>query len=135
MTNKVHYLNSHLEKYRNKDKVSEIKIDLETVEQLPYHHALDSENKKIPKLFIQSFKNKEDYKALLLKLPKDINRYGLYYLITVYWIAFVHFYYNDKFYEAMGECLESIDENIVLLNSTRFCKKVFCYLNPIDSIK
>ena len=62
-----------------------------------------------------------------------MDRTGLYYLVTVYWIAYVCYHYNDKFEEAMGECLESIDENIVLLDSPCFCKKAFYYLNPIGT--
>ena len=53
---------------------------------LPHFWEID---KKVHKLFIKSFKNKEDYKTLLSKLPKDMERAGLYYLFTVYWIAFV----------------------------------------------
>jgi hypothetical protein len=34
-----------------------------------------------------------------------MDRAGLYYLVTVYWIAYVCFYHNDKFEEAMGECV------------------------------
>ena len=33
------------------------------------------------------------------------------------------------------ECLKGIDENMVLLNSPHFCKKVYYYLNPISEIK
>jgi hypothetical protein len=35
----------------------------------------------------------------------------------------------------MEECLESIDEYTVLLNSPHFCKKVYYYLNPIGGVK
>ena len=132
MTNKVHYLNSHLEKFRKKNKIT---IDVENIGDLAHYGNLYKEDKKTTKIFTKCFKNKDSYKELLKKLPKNIERLGLYYLITVYWIAYTCHYHNDKFDKAMGECLESIDENIVLLNSTRFCKKVFCYLNPIDSIK
>ena len=66
---------------------------------------------------------------------KNIERIGLYYLITAYWIAYTCHYHNDKFDKAMEECLESIDEYVVLLNSPRFCKKVYYYLNPISEIK
>ena len=62
-----------------------------------------------------------------------MERIALYYLVTIYWIAYVCFYHNDKFEKTMGECLESIDENIILLESPRFCKKVFYYLNPLVS--
>ena len=132
MTTKVHHLNSHLEKFRKEKKIT---ITLEGVESLSHYSHFWEIDKKVHKLFITSFKNKEDYKTLLSKLPKDMDRAGLYYLVTVYWIAYVCFYHNDKFEKAMGECLESIDENIVLLDSPRFCKKAFYYLNPIGSIK
>ena len=129
---KIHHLNSHLEKFRKEKKIT---ITLENVESLPHCPHFWEIDKKVHKLFVTSFKNKEDYKTLLSKLPKDMQHAGLYYLVTVYWIAYVCYYYNDKFEETMGECLESIDEYVVLLNNPRFCKKVFCYLNPIDSIK
>ncbi len=107
MTTKVHYLNNHLEKFRKEKKIT---ITLENVESLPHcPHFWEIDN-KVHKLFVTSFKNKEDYKTLLSKLPKDMQRAGLYYLVTVYWIAYVCYYYNDKFEETMGECLESIDE-------------------------
>ena len=35
----------------------------------------------------------------------------------------------EKFDDEMGKCLESIDENVILLDSPHFCKKVFYYLN------
>ena len=132
MTSKVHHLNSHLEKFRKEKKIT---ITLEVVEDLPHFGNFWETNKKVHKLFVTSFKNKEDYKTLLSKLPKDMQGARLYYLVTVYWIAYVCFYYNDKFEETMGECLESIDENIVLLDSPRFCKKAFYYLNPIGLTK
>ncbi|MBT4062834.1 MAG: hypothetical protein HOE70_02230, partial [Flavobacteriaceae bacterium] len=54
---------------------------------------------------------------------------------TVYWIAYTCHYHNDKFDKAMEDCLESIDEYVVLLNSPRFCKKVYYYLNPINEVE
>ena len=39
--------------------------------------------------------------------------------------------HNDEFDEAMGDCLESTDQNMILLDSPHFCKKVYNYLNPI----
>ncbi len=128
MTTKVHYLNNHLEKFRKEKKIT---ITLEDVESLSHYSRFWEIDKKVHKLFVTSFKNKEDYKTLLSKLPKDMQGARLYYLVAVYWIAYVCFYYNDKFEETMGECLESIDENIILLDSPRFCKKAFYYLNPI----
>ena len=130
---KIHYLNSHTKKFReNKKKLT---IDLEQVEGLAIAHDNMGSDKKLVKIFMKSFKNKEDYKSFLRKLPKNIHRPILHYLVTAYWIAYVCYYYNDKFPETMGECLESIDENLVLLDSIRFCKKTYYYLNPIETIK
>ena len=130
---KIHYLNSHTQKFRETKK--KLKIDLEQVESLAIAHDNMGSNKKLVKVFMKSFKSKEDYKSFLSKLPKDIHRPILHYLVTAYWIAYVCYYYNDKFAETMGECLESIDENLVLLDSIRFCKKTYYYLNPIETIK
>ena len=131
--NKVHYLNSHIQKFREDKK--KLTIDLEQVEDLAIAHDNMGSDKKLVKIFMKSFKNKEDYKSFLSKLPKDIHRPILHYLVTAYWIAYVCYYYNDKFPETMGELLERIDENLVLLDSIRFCKKTYYYLNPIETIK
>ena len=129
----IHYLNSHIQKFREDKK--KLTIDLEQVEDLAIAHDNMGSDKKLVKIFMKSFKNKEDYKSFLSKLPKNIHRPILHYLVTAYWIAYVCYYYNDKFPETMGECLESIDENLVLLDSIRFCKKTYYYLNPIETIK
>ena len=129
----IHYLNSHIQKFREDKK--KLTIDLEQVEDLAIAHDNMGSDKKLVKIFMKSFKNKEDYKSFLSKLPKDIHRPILHYLVTAYWIAYVCYYYNDKFPETMGELLERIDENLVLLDSIRFCKKTYYYLNPIETIK
>ena len=130
---KIHYLNSHTQKFReNKKKLT---IDLEQVEGLAIAHDNMGSDKKLVKIFMKSFKNKEDYKSFLSKLPKNVHRPVLHYLVTAYWIAYVCYYYKDKFPETMGELLEHIDENLVLLDSIRFCKKTYYYLNPIETIK
>ena len=130
---KIHYLNSHTQKFReNKKKLT---INLEQVESLAIAHDNMGSDKKLVKIFMKSFKNKEDYKSFLSKLPKNMHRPILHYLVTTYWIAYVCYYYNDKFPETMGELLERIDENLVLLDSSRFCKKTYYYLNPIETIK
>ena len=129
----IHYLNSHIRKFREDKK--KLTIDLEQVEDLAIAHDNMGSDKKLVKIFMKSFKNKEDYKSFLSKLPKNIHRPILHYLVTAYWIAYVCYYYNDKFPETMGECLERIDENLVLLDSIRFCKKTYYYLNPIETIK
>ena len=130
---KIHYLNSHTQKFRETKK--KLTIDLEQVESLAIAHDNMGSDKKLVKIFMKSFKNKEDYKSFLRKLPKNIHRPILHYLVTAYWIAYVCYYYNDKFPETMGELLERIDENLVLLDSIRFCKKTYYYLNPIETIK
>ena len=130
---KIHYLNSHTQKFRETKK--KLTIDLEQVESLAIAHDNMGSDKKLVKIFMKSFKNKEDYKSFLSKLPKDIHRPILHYLVTAYWIAYVCYYYKDKFPETMGELLEHIDENLVLLDSIRFCKKTYYYLNPIETIK
>ena len=129
----IHYLNSHIQKFREDKK--KLTIDLEQVEGRAIAHDNMGSDKKLVKIFMKSFKNKEDYKSFLSKLPKDIHRPILHYLVTAYWIAYVCYYYNDKFPETMGELLERIDENLVLLDSIRFCKKTYYYLNPIETIK
>jgi len=129
---KVHYLNSHLEKFREEKRIT---IDVENIGDLAHYCNLYQEDKKTTKIFTECFNNKETYKELLKKLPKNIERLGIYYLITVYWIAYTCHYHNDEFDEAMEDCLESIDEYVVLLNSPRFCKKVYYYLNPISEVK
>jgi hypoxanthine phosphoribosyltransferase len=129
---KVHYLNSHLDKYREKSKIT---IVAENIRSLADYNILGEEDKKTTKIFTKCFKNKETYKELLKKLPNNVDRLGKFYLITAYWIAFTCHYHNDKFDEAMEECLESIDEYVILLNSPHFCKKVYYYLNPIGEVK
>ena len=128
---KIVYLNSHLKKFREK---SEIKVDVENIGDLAHYSNLYKEDKKTTKIFTKCFKNKESYKELLKKLPKNIERVGLYYLITVYWIAYTCYYHNDKFDDEMEKCLECIDEYVVLLNSPHFCKKVYHYLNHPVSV-
>ena len=129
---KVVYLNSHLEKFRKK---SDIKFNIDEIEGLANYNNLFKEDKKTTKIFTKCFKNKETYKELLEKLPNNVDRLGKFYLITAYWIAYTCHYHNDKFDEAMEECLESIDEYVILLNSPHFCKKVYYYLNPIGEVK
>ena len=129
---KVHYLNSHLDKYREKSKIT---IEVENIGDLADYNILGKEDKKTTKIFTKCFKNKETYKELLKKLPNNVDRLGKFYLITAYWIAYTCHYHNDKFDEAMEECLESIDEYVILLNSPHFCKKVYYYLNSLEIVK
>ena len=122
---KIHYLNSHLEKFREEKKFT---IDVDNIGDLTHYCNLHQENKITTMIFTECFHNKETYKDLVRKLPENTERIGIYYLITVYWIAYTCYYQNDKFDQAMDECLNKIDENVVLLNSPHFCKKVYHYL-------
>jgi hypoxanthine phosphoribosyltransferase len=122
---KVHYLNSHLQKFREEKRIT---IDVENIGNLAQYGNMGGEDKKTTKIFTECFNNKETYKELLKKLPKNIERLGIYYLITAYWIAYTCHYHNDEFDKAMGECLESTDQNVILLDSPHFCKKVYHYL-------
>ena len=128
---KVVYLNSHLKKF---NKEPEIKIDLEDLRGLAHYSNISTEDKKTTKIFTKCFKNKETYKELMEKLPNHIDKLGIFYLVTAYWVAYVNYYQNDKFEEEMGKCLESIDENVVLLDSPHFCKKVYYYLNKTELV-
>ena len=123
---KIAYLNSHLEKFREKP---EIKIELDDLRGLAHYSNINNEDKKTTKIFIECFKNKETYKELSIKIPKNVDKLGRYYLITAYWIAFIIFYNNEIFSDEMGKMLEGIGENTILLDSPHFCKKVYYYLN------
>ena len=122
---KVHYLNSHLDKFREK---SEVKIELEDLRGLAHYSNINPEDKKTTEIFTKCFKNKETFKELMEKLPNHIDRLGVFHLVTAYWVAYVNYYHNDKFEEEMGKCLENIDEDVVLLDSPHFYKKVYHYL-------
>lgn len=129
---KIHYLNSHLHKFREKSKIT---IDVENIGDLADYNTFGKEDKKTTKIFIKCFHNKESYKELLNQLPDTVDNLGKYYLITVYWIVFINHYHYDKFNEEMGKLLEGIDEYKILISSPHFCKKVFYYLNSPEIIK
>lgn len=122
---KIHYLNNHLDKYRE----DRIKFELEDIEGISHYRNIGNCDPKIIKLFIKCFKNKENFKEFLFKLPKKLDNLDKYSLITRYWFAFIIYYQNSDYDELIGDCLEAIDENVVLLNSPHFCKKVYYYLN------
>ena len=100
---KITYLNNHLEKYRERP---EIKFDIDELEYLSNYSNLYQEAKKTTKIFVNSFKKKETYKELLNKLPKHVDNLGKYYLITVYWIAYINYYYYEKFHNEMDKMLK-----------------------------
>jgi len=122
---KIIYLNNHLNKFR---KETEFKINLEEVEALAYYDILVKEDKKTTKIFMKCFENKETFKEFLNKIPENVDRLGKFYLITVYWLSFVQYYQSEIFIDKVCDCLEDIEENVVLINSPHFCKKVYHYL-------
>lgn len=128
---KVVYLNNHLEKFREQP---EIKIELDDLRGLAHYSNINSEDKKTTKIFIECFKNKETYNELLTKIPKNVDKLGRYYLITAYWIAFENYYNNINFSSKIGNMLECINENTILLDSPHFCKKVYYYLFKIEVV-
>ena len=128
---KVVYLNNHLKKFRER---SEIKVDLDDLRGLAHYSNINNEDKKTTKIFIECFKNKETYKEFLTKIPENVDKLGRYYLITAYWIAFENYYNNINFSSKMGNMLESINENTILLDSPHFCKKVYYFLNKIEVV-
>ena len=128
---KVVYLNNHLKKFRER---SEIKVDLDDLRGLAHYSNINNEDKKTTKIFIECFKNKETYKEFLNKIPENVDKLGRYYLITAYWIAFENYYNNINFSSKMGNMLESINENTILLDSPHFCKKVYYFLNKIEVV-
>ena len=58
---KVHYLNSHLHKFREKSKIT---IDVENIGDLAHYNFLGKEDKKLPK-----------YLPNVLKIKKAIRNY------------------------------------------------------------
>ena len=126
----IHYLNNHLEKFRE----NKFSITLEDAEGFANYDNLNNPDKKIVKIFMKCFKNKEDFKSLMDKLPNNFDKIYLYKLITGYWIAYTCYYNNEEFIDIVADCLESINENVILLDSPHFCKKVFYYLHPIKII-
>ena len=122
---KVHYLNSHVEKFREDNQII---IDVENIGDLTHYCNLHVENKKVTKIFTKCFQNKETYKELLDKLPDNVDRLGRFYLITVYWLCFINYYYYDTFGDEINKCLENTEQEQVLLKSPHFCKKIYHYL-------
>jgi len=128
---KIVYLNNHLEKFR---KDSSIEINLEDVDELFSKDNQFGMSKEVEKILIKSFKNKEDSKIVQKLIEPLTDKVLLYSLITLYWTAFIIHYHNDSFSELIGNCLNSIDENVVLLDSPRYCKKVYFYLNSLELV-
>ena len=86
----IHYLNNHLEKFRE----NKFSITLEDAEGFANYDNLNNTDKKIVKIFMKCFKNKEDFKSLMDKLPNNFDKIYLYKLITGYWITYTCYYNN-----------------------------------------
>ena len=64
--NKVHYLNSHLEKFREEKRII---IDVENIGDLAQYGNMGGEDKKTTQIFTECFNNKETYKQILNLYP------------------------------------------------------------------
>ena len=124
---KVHYLNNHLEKFRE----NKIYFELDELEGIAQYTNIGESDPKVVQLFIKCFKDKMNYKTFLDKLPSSLNNIDKYHLITSYWFAYIVYYQNDNYETLINNCLEEINENVVLMDSPHFCKKVYYYLNSI----
>jgi len=121
----VHYLNNHLQKF----KENKITIELDELESIADYENIGVSDPKIIKIFVNCFKNKVNYKEFLKKLPHNFEKLNKYKLIATYWFAYTIYYHQDNYEKIIGDCLEYIDENIVLLDSPHFNKKIYYYLN------
>ena len=128
---KVHYLNNHLQKFRE----NKIKFELDELEGIAQYSNIGESDPKVVQLFIKCFKEKMNYRTFLNKLPSSLSNIDRYHLITSYWFAYVVYYQNDNYETLINNCLEEINENVVLMDSPHFCKKVYYYLNSITVIK
>lgn len=128
---KVHYLNNHLQKFRE----NKIKFELDELEGIAQYSNIGESDPKVIQLFIKCFKEKMNYRTFLNKLPSSLSNIDRYHLITSYWFAYVVYYQNDNYETLINNCLEEINENVVLMDSPHFCKKVYYYLNSITVIK
>ena len=44
------------------------------------------------------------------------------------------YYQNDAYESIIRDCLKDINENVVLMDSPHFCKKIYYYLNKPKKI-
>ena len=128
---KIVYLNNHLDQYR-KDKP--ITLDLEEIRDLFSKDSQFGMTKQLEKILIKSFKDKQDFKIVQRLIEPLTDKVLLYSIITLYWTAFIVYYHNETLDELISNCLNSIDENVVLLDSPRYCKKVYFYLNSLELV-
>ena len=127
---KVHYLNNHLEKFRE----NKIYFELDELEGIAQYTNIGESDPKVVQLFIKCFKDKMNYKTFLDKLPSSLNNIDKHHLITSYWFAYIVYYQNDAYESIIKDCLKDINENVVLMDSPHFCKKIYYYLNKPNKI-
>lgn len=128
---KIVYLNNHLEKFR---KEKSIKIDIEDIDDLFSNVNQFGMSKKVENILIKSFKDKKDFKYVQNLIEPLTDKVLLYSLITFYWTVYIVYYNNDTYADLISDCLNSIGEKIVLLDSPRYCKKVYFYLNSLKLV-
>jgi len=127
---KVHYLNNHLQKFRE----NKIHFELDELEGIAQYSNIGESDPKVVQLFIKCFKEKMNYRKFLDKLPSSLGNIDRYHLITSYWFAYIVYYQNDAYESIINDCLIDINENVVLMDSPHFCKKIFYYLNKPKKI-
>ena len=127
---KVHYLNNHLQKFRE----NKIHFELDELEGIAQYSNIGESDPKIVKLFIKCFKEKINYRTFLNKLPISLSNIDRYHIITSYWFAYIVYYQNDAYESIIKDCLNDINENVVLMDSPHFCKKIYYYLNKPKKI-
>ena len=127
---KVHYLNNHLQKFTE----NKIHFELDELEGIAQYSNIGESDAKVVQLFIKCFKEKMNYRKFLDKLPSSLGNIDRYHLITSYWFAYIVYYQNDAYESIINDCLIDINENVVLMDSPHFCKKIFYYLNKPKKI-
>lgn len=132
---KITYLNSHIDKYRSKDGPPKITIKAEDIDDIFNRVGFFGMSKEVEKIIIKAFKNKKNFREVQNLIKDKVDNVLLYSLITLYWTAYNIYYYNDHFEDLISDCLNAIDENMPLLNSPRYCRKVYYYINSIEEVK
>lgn len=132
---KITYLNSHIDKYRSKDGPPKITIKAEDIDDIFNRVGYFGMSKEVEKIIIKAFKNKKNFREVQNLIKDKVDNVLLYSLITLYWTAYNIYYYNDQFEDLISDCLNAIDENMPLLNSPRYCRKVYYYINSIEEVK
>lgn len=132
---KVTYLNSHVEKFRSKERPPKITIKYEDIDEIFSRVGKFGMTEEVEKLVIKSFKDKKEFREVQNLILDKVDNVLMYSIITLYWHAYYIYYYNDQFEDLISDCLNKIDEKMPLLNSPRYCRKVYFYINTIKIFK